>query len=278
MTVGAGGLPLRPPAGEPAGMEVAPDTPGRDSAVMALVRETITREVTAANAGGHVMYRRTSSSPQGAETRDIIETRDWTIGRLVQIDGADLAPKRQREETDRLEALRSDSAALRALASSLYRDEERVRRIMAAMPDAFEFTPAGREAESAGRVGIRLGFRPRAGFVAPSRETAVLAGLEGTLVIDSAARRVARIDATLERDVSFGWGWLGRLDRGGHAVIGQGNVAGDRWAITTLQLHFDATVLFVRRIRIRTDAASSDFVPMAGDLTPDQGIARLLAK
>ncbi len=277
MTVGAGGPPLRPLAGEAAGVVIATNTPVRDSAVMALVRETITREVTAANAGGHIMYRRTSVSSQGSEARDIIETRDWTIGRLVRIDGADLAPAREREEIDRLAALRSDSAALRALASSLYRDEERVRRIMAAMPDAFEFALAGRDTAATGSVGIRLAFRPRGGFAPPSRETALLTGLEGTLVIDSAAHRVTRIEATLVRDVSFGWGLLGRLNRGGHAVIQQRNVAGSRWAITTLQLHFDGNAFFVRRITIRTNATSSNFVPMDDNLTLEQGIARLLA-
>ncbi|MEA3246780.1 MAG: hypothetical protein U9Q74_11555 [Gemmatimonadota bacterium] len=277
MAVGAGGPASPQLSGGTTGVATAPVTRARDSAVMALVRETIVREVTAANAGGHIMYRRTSVSPQGSEARDIIETRDWTIGRLVRMDGASLTPAREREEIDRLAALRSDSAALRALAASLYRDEERVRRIMVVMPDAFEFTLAGRDTGVTGRAGLRLAFRPRDGFVPPSRETALLTGLEGTMVIDTVAHRVTGIEATLTRDVSFGWGLLGRLNRGGHAVIRQRNVAGGRWAITTLQLHFDGNAFFVRRIRIRTDATSADFVPMDDRLTLEQGIARLLA-
>jgi len=255
-----------------------PNHSGDDSTVMALVRETISREVSAASSGGHIMYRRTSDSPQGAESRDVIETRDWTIGRLVQLDGTDLSPERQREEVARLEAIRSDSAALRKLAASLYQDEERVRRIMASMPNALQFIRAGWERSATGRTGIRLAFRPRPGFRPPTRESMLLTALEGTMVIDSAAHRLTSIDATLTRDVTLGWGVFGRLNRGGHAVVRQQKVTGNRWAITTLQLRIDGTAFLIRRLRIRTNDTSSGFVPMDDNLSLAEGIARLLGR
>ena len=60
-----------------------------------LVRETVAHELAAANAGGHYRYRIEKQTPQGSETRDMVETSKWLIGRLVLKNGKPLAPARR---------------------------------------------------------------------------------------------------------------------------------------------------------------------------------------
>ena len=49
-----------------------------------------------------------------------------------------------------------------------------------------------------------------------------------TVVIDSQHHRIAKIDGTLYKDVSFGWGIFGRLDKGGRFVVEQAQVEAQR--------------------------------------------------
>lgn len=250
-----------------------PDVPAGE-----LVRQTVANEVAAANAGGHYMYRLTKVTPRGSETQAIIETRDWAIGRLIQVDGSPLTPERQRKEITRLDTLQKDPERVRALAEELHHDEQRVRRIMRALPDASEFTYAGTEVDADGRSRVRLTFRPRSAYDPPSRELAVLTGMEGTMLIDATARRLVRVDATLTRDVSFGWGIVGRLYRGGHFLLEQRDVGAERWAITTLQLDFKGRVLLLKSITIDSLSSATDFRRMPDDLTLEQGLTRLLTE
>jgi hypothetical protein len=250
-----------------------PDVPAGE-----LVRQTVANEVAAANAGGHYMYRLTKVTPRGSETQAIIETRDWAIGRLIQVDGSPLTPERQRKEISRLDTLRKDPRRVSALKEELHHDEQRVRRIMRALPDASEFTYAGTEVDDAGRSRVRLTFRPRSAYDPPSRELAVLTGMEGTMLLDATARRLVRVDATLIRDVDFGWGILGRLYRGGHFLLEQRDVGAGRWAITILQLDFKGRKLLLKSITIASLSRATDFRRMPDDLTLEQGLARLLTE
>lgn len=250
-----------------------PDVPAGE-----LVRQTIANEVKAANAGGHYMYRRTTVTPRGSETLAIIETRDWTIGRLLQVDGSPLTPEQQRKEITRLDTLRKDPQRVSALKEELHHEEQRVRRIMRALPDASEYTYAGTEVDDAGRSRVRLTFLPRSGYDPPSRELAVLTGLEGTMLIDATAGRLVRVDATLVRDVSFGWGVFGRLNRGGHILLEQRDVGAGRWALTTLQLDFKGRKVLLKSITIVSQSRATDFRLMPDDLTLEQGLAQLLAE
>lgn len=124
------------------GAAAAP-TQGPDVPAGELVQQTVANEVAAANTGGHYMYRLTKVTPGGSETQAIIETRDWAIGRLIQVDGSPLTPERQRKEITRLDTLRKDPRRVSALKEELHHDEQRVRRIMRALPDASEYTYFG---------------------------------------------------------------------------------------------------------------------------------------
>ncbi len=250
-----------------------PDVPAGE-----LVRQTVANEVRAANAGGHYMYRLTKVTPSGSETQQIIETREWAIGRMIRRDGRPLTSREQQQEVDRLNKLRRDPRRVKALQETLHHDEQRVRRLMRALPDAFEYEYGGTGTDEAGRSLLRLTFRPNHAYDPPSRDLAVLTGMEGTMLIDATARRLVRVEAALVRDVDFGWGILGRLYRGGEFLLEQRNVGADRWAISTLRLHFKGRVLLLKSINIDSLMRTSDFRRMPDDLTLEQGLARLLAQ
>lgn len=241
-----------------------------------LVRETVAHELAAANASGHYSYRIDKHTPDGSETHDMVETRKWLIGRLVLKNGQPLPPAQRQKEDERLRDLLTDPASLEKFQNESHKDEARVRQMIKLLPEAFLFQYDGTETNASNRELIRLKFRPHANLTARSLELRVLQGMEGTMLIDPMDERLARVEAVLFRDVDFGWGIFGRIRRGGSFLLEQQGVGSDRWAITTLSMHFSSRIVLF--VNTHTDSVSkeSNFQRMSNNLTLQQGLELLL--
>ncbi|HSU53434.1 MAG TPA: hypothetical protein VLT36_05185, partial [Candidatus Dormibacteraeota bacterium] len=110
-------------------------------------------------------------------------------------------------------------------------------------------------------------FTPNPAYSPPSRVEQVLQGLKGYLLIDAAAHRLARIEGTLFRDVTFGWGIIGHLDKGGYFRVQQADVGDGSWEITSMKLKVTGKILLFRGLSITTDEVFNDFHPVPADLT-----------
>jgi len=92
-------------------------------------------------------------------------------------------------------------------------------------------------------------------------------GMKGTVLIDKGAERIAKINGTLFRDVTFGWGILGHLDRGGNFLVEQADVGDGAWEITHIQLNFTGKIMMVKSLTIKSDESLSDFQRVPNDTT-----------
>src|SRR5262249_34514799 len=123
----------------------------------------------------------------------------------------------------------------------------------------------------------RLKFRPNPNYSPPSRVEEVLRGMQGFVLVDPKARRIARIDGTLSKDVSFGWGILGHLDKGGHFGVQQAALDDGSWDISRMQLSFTGKILLFKSLSISFDEVLSDFRRVPDDTTFAQGVEMLKA-
>jgi hypothetical protein len=188
-----------------------------------------------------------------------------------------------RNEEDRLAGLVNNPEQLRRKHSQEQETAERTMRIVRALPDAFIYDYDGEEKGTTdlGKDGarlVRLKFHPNPAYQPPSRVEQVLEGMQGYVLIDSAARRVARIDGTLGKEVGFGWGILGHLDKGGHFLVEQRDVGDGSWDISHMSLTFTGKILFFKSIAIKSDEVFSDFRRVPADTTFGQGVEMLKAE
>lgn len=95
------------------------------------------------------------------------------------------------------------------------------------------------------------------------------------MLIDRKQHRIAKIDGTLMKEVGFGWGILGHLDRGGHFIVQQGDMGGGHWEITRMDLSFTGKALFFKTLNIKDQEVYSDFQPAPRGLTFAQGVELL---
>jgi hypothetical protein len=245
-----------------------------------LVRQTIQREMASGNGDQNAIFVDRKEMAHGSQTKLIVETRDGMAGMTVAVDDKPLTPEQHRAEEARLSGLVNNSEQLRKKQRSEKEDEERMRRIMKALADAFLYEPDGttlgnREIGKAGDQLVRLRFRPNPKYSPPSHVEQVLTGMQGYILIDADQHRIAKIDGTLGKEVGFGWGILGHLDRGGHFVVEQAEVIQGEWEVTHMILSFTGKELLFKSLNIKSDEVFSNFRPAPSNLTFAQGVELL---
>jgi hypothetical protein len=245
-----------------------------------LVRRAVQNEIKAKDDPANFMLRDHKKRISDDQTKLLVETKGGPIAMVVAVNDQPLSPQQQRWEIERLERMVNDPAEMQKKRQQQRDDTDRVSRIIKALPDAFIYEADGKEM---GKPGVgqpgeeleRLKFRPNPQYDPPTRVEQILTGMQGHVLIDTKRNRMARVEGTLFKDVGFGWGILGHLDRGGHIAIEQGDVHQGTWQITTVQYTFTGKVLFFKSINSRTIETFSDFRPVPPDLTYAQGLALL---
>jgi hypothetical protein len=241
-----------------------------------LVRRTVQGEIATGN-GAKAMFTDHKVTPQGSQTKLVVETREGTAGMAVAIDNKPLSREQRQAEEARLEGLVNNPEGLKRKQRSEKEDTEHVTRIMRALPDAFLYEPDGSAVgnQEIGKPGdqlVRLKFRPNPKYNPPSHVEQVLTAMQGYVLIDANQHRIAKMDGTLTKEVSFGWGILGHLDRGGHFLVEQAEVVPGDWEVTHMSLSFTGKELLFKSISVKSDEVFSNFRPVPSNLTFAQGV------
>ena len=172
-----------------------------------LVRQVVANETKRSVANWHFTWRDTRQKGGITEARQLVETRDGMIARLIALNGKPLSPEQSLKEDHRLQRLLNNPDELAKKKRQQKEDEDRVTRMVKALPDAFLFHYAGTEESPEGTL-VKMTFEPNPAFAPSSRELQVYEGMKGALVVNLGGLRLAAIDARLFRDVNFGWGIL----------------------------------------------------------------------
>lgn len=246
-----------------------------------LVRTTVAKEVAAANSGSvKHMFRDYKKSGQGTQTRIYVETREAMAGMTIAYNDKPLTPQQLEGEEGRLAGLVRNPQQLDRKRHQEKEEADHTLCIVKALPDAFLFEYDGSiiGTTGLGKDGdrlVRLKFRPNPAYHPPSHVEEVLVGMSGTLLIDPEAHRIASIDGTLFKEVTFGWGILGHLDRGGHFLVQQEGLSDGSWEVSRMSLSFNGKILLFKTVGIKSDEVFTNFHPVPMDTTFAQGVQML---
>ncbi len=225
-------------------------------------------------------FRSLKQGPRGSQTKLYVETRDAMAGMVIAYDDRPVTPAELGGEEAHLQGLIDHPELLRRKQAQEKEDTDRTLRLVKAWPDAFLYEYDGTETATAefGKAGdplVRLKFRPNPHYNPPSRLEQVLAGMQGTVLIDAERRRIAKIDGTLFKDMTFGWGLLARLEKGGHLLVEQSDLGDGSWAVRRMTLNFSGRVLLFKSFTVVADELFSDFRRVPADTTFAQGVGML---
>jgi hypothetical protein len=266
----------------PIGVGVAFASTQDPASCLELVRDAVANEVAANSNSTKHMFRARKQTPQGSQTKLYVETRDAMVGMTIASNDRPLAPQDIQTEERRLEGMAGNADQLRRKHSQEQENAERTLRIVKALPDAFLYQYDGEESGEAsgdaGRQLLRLRFRPNPVYQPPTHAEQVLVGMQGFLVIDPTTRRIARIDGTLFKEVAFGWGILGHLDKGGHFLVEQRDIGNGCWEVSRMSLNLTGKILLFKSLALKSDEVFSDFRPVPNGITFAEGVEMLKAE
>jgi hypothetical protein len=239
-----------------------------------LVYRALQNEISAAQDGSHPMqYTLRRSTPRLTSTKQIVETKDGAVARLLTVNDAELSPLDRQKDDARLDTLLADPSRQRKRKQNEQDDAGRALKVLRALPKAFLFAPSGEDSSGAGKI-AHFAFRPNPKFSSGDLELLVLTAMAGTLTVDVAHERVIRLEGHLQQDVDIGWGILGRLNKGGWLTIDQAEIGSGIWRITRFQLDMSGRVFFKTK-SFNTIEEESRFAAVPRDMTYQQAIQLL---
>ena len=257
----------------PAPAQTAPPALTPEQA-QALVRRALATESQAAQDLGHashpMRYRLHKTSTNLSSTKEIVETRDGDVARLLTINSQPLSADDEQKEQGRLDALLANPSLQQHRKQSEDSDTARAMKVLRVLPTAFLYQFAG--AANSGTV-EKFTFKPNPHFDPPDMETGILTAMAGEIWIDPVEERVVRLAGSLQQDKNIALG-LVALDKGGWIEIEQADVGGHQWRIVHMKLKMNGRVLFKTK---NSDSVQdyTEFAPLPADLSYKQAIQML---
>jgi hypothetical protein len=240
----------------------------------ALVGRALATELRLAVDPAHPMsYLLRKSSPRLTSTKAIVETRDGDVARLLSINDQPLGQADEQKEETRLDTLASDPSLQKHRKQSEDGDMNIVLKLLRMLPDAFLYQYAGTTQGMAGVV-EKFTFKPNPKFDPPDYETQALKALSGEIWIDPQQERVTRLEGHLLQDTDYGWGILGKLDKGGWVVVEQADVGASQWRIVHVQMQMSMRIVFKTKI-FDTNELMTRYLPVPAGMDYRSGILML---
>lgn len=237
-------------------------TPSSQVSANELARRVITNELIFQDDHTNWMYRLEKEQSGKKRVEEIIETKEGSLSRLLSIDDRPLSTRQQEEETQRMQELMTSRSAKRKLQRELEEATLQGRRLFKMLPDAFLFDYAGGDGNL-----VRVSFRSNPNFHPPSMEARVFHDMEGEMWVDCKQERLAAFSGHLTRDVKFGLGLLGHLDKGGHFEVKQAEVVPGHWDLTNMNVEITGKAFLFATIGMRKKETHGDFYQVSDDLT-----------
>jgi hypothetical protein len=135
--------------------------------------------------GNHHPFRYTLRKVDDGKitTKEIIETKDGDVARLIAIDDKPLSPDAEAAEIQRLQTLLAHPEIQAHRQKKEQADADRANEMIRLLPTAFLYKFEGM-VEGPNGPCYRLSMRPNPNFVPPDREAEVYHGMAGELWID----------------------------------------------------------------------------------------------
>ena len=212
----------------------------------------------------YLRYREHTIDAKGDHLRDVIESTDGSVARLIMKEGRPLTAEEDKWEHERMQAMLDSPAAYARHVKGDVSGKKMGMELIKLAPDAFLFNYVAGQPQRADRLihaddlpEIVLDYKPNPNWTAPSMTADALSGLEGRLWIDAKTHYLTRMEGTVFRPVNFGL-FLARIYPGGKLVFEQTRVSETRWIFSKFVEKLDLRVL-IKTLRQDIDMDAFSF-------------------
>jgi hypothetical protein len=231
--------------------------------------------------GIYLRYHAHVVNGHGDQYRDVLESKDGTVARLIFKEGRPLTPEEDAAEHERLQAMIDSPAAFAKHVRADVQGKKLAVDLVKLMPDAmtFSFVPGQAQSNASTNPQVVLDFTPDPHWHPPTMTAEALTGLRGRLWIDAQSHRMVRLDADIFQGVNFGFGMLAHIYPGGHVILDQTGIAAapaPRWIFSHFVQRVTVRALMVKTVHENSDITSSGFQVIPAMPYPE-AIRQLLA-
>ena len=212
-----------------------------------------------------IRYLMHSRDEKGDHIRDIIESKDGVVARLIAIENKPLTPEQDELERARLNATLNSPSEFARHHKRDEQGKDLALRLLALMPEAmtYTYTPGQPQEPDFPGLQIVIDFKPNPNWQPPSTTSEALTGLEGRLWIDAETKHMVRMEGHIAHPVNLGWGILVRIAKGGLLELEQRPGPNGRWVFSHFVERLSARALMVKTVNTNSTFDSSNPRPIA---------------
>ena len=222
-----------------------------------LVQTIVNNELQAdANDHSRWMFRDANKVHDRSTVKLVVQTSEGSVANTIEMNGHPLTPQQQKADEQKMHRFVTDPAVRQKQKQNNQHDDKQAASLTKMLPDAFLWIVTGKNGDE-----TTLAFKPDPKFNPPTREARVFAAMQGTMVVNTKEQRIKSLKGTLIRNVNFGFGLLGKLQKGGTFKVERENVGTHVWEITQTHVHIHGHALIFKSISEDQDEETSDYKP-----------------
>lgn len=213
-------------------------------------------------------YRIHTIDSKGNQVRDVIESRDGSVARLIAKEDRPLTRQEDSDEHARLKAMIDSPDAFARHIKSDVSGKKMAVDLIRLMPEAMIYTyapgqPQRTNSPSGGPAEIVLDFEPNPQWNPPTMTAQALTGLRGRIWIDARSHYMTRLEGTVFRQVNVGLGMVAHIYPGGQVSFEQAQVIPNRWIFSHFVEHVTVRALMFKTLKEDMDIQGSNFSEVA---------------
>lgn len=231
-----------------------------------IVQTAVNTEL-AASRNDHSLWRYRDEERLEDKVSIVVQTAQGSVKRLIEKNGAPLTSAEERAEDARIQSFIHDPEKLAKQKKDGASDDKSAAQLLNMLPTAFLWKIANENGDA-----VTLTFSPNPDFNPPDMQSRVLSSMAGELVVDKKQHRIKTMSGKLTRDVTFGWGLLGRLKQGGTFRVERRELKPELWQITETHVHIVGKALLFKSIGQQQDEVQTDFTQVPANTTLEEAV------
>ena len=213
----------------------------------------------------YLRYRVHIRDTKGDRIRDVLESKDGTVARVILRDDRPISPDEDAAEHQRLQEMLDSPDAFHKHIDKDREGKRLARNLIKELPDAMIFTYTPGQPQRGSKPSYApaehvVDFHPDPHWNPPNMTAQALTGVAGRCWIDPRTHFMTRMEVSVFQPVNFGWGALAKIFPGGKLDAEQVPVAGEnRWVVDHFDEHVTVRALMVKTIKVDTILEAGDF-------------------
>lgn len=216
---------------------------------------------------------------KGDTTREVIESAQGNVARLIRRDGKPITATEDTAERSRLNDILSSPGDFLKHQQRDGAGRTYAIQLIKLLPEAGIYTYTTGQPQPAGAASpqIVIDFVPNPAFHPPTMVAELLTGLKGRVWIDARTATMTRIEGDVLRPVNFGWGIVARVYPGGHMEFEQILVGGKRWAYSHLEMDVMVREVMLHTVNEKTKMSAWNIELLPSPVSYQDAVHALLA-